>query len=237
MPPRYQQIATSLAGQIGKGKYSVGARLPTEFELSDSYNASRGTVRRALDLLEEHGLISRSPRLGTIVESTSAIGRYQPVAQSAIDIVELASTTRLKKPRTFEILANHEMAARVGVDAGTRWSVLEGARMLSSKPTRALCWSEHYTALALEHTGTQLTTRDWSRRLAAQEVSRLEIEQTVSADLLTADMAKQLDAVAHSPALVIRRRHFDANGTLKAVGIHTHPSDRYSLVNVIHAIP
>ena len=46
--------------------------LPGEMELTKAYNLSRGTIRKALDILASEGLISRQPGRGTLILSPSA---------------------------------------------------------------------------------------------------------------------------------------------------------------------
>jgi GntR family transcriptional regulator len=52
---RHTDLARDLAEGIAEGRFPVGSLLPTEFELCDRYDASRYTVRKALDELQELG--------------------------------------------------------------------------------------------------------------------------------------------------------------------------------------
>ncbi|MEN8255318.1 MAG: GntR family transcriptional regulator [Verrucomicrobiota bacterium] len=65
----YQKMAQTLRKQITAGKRAAGSRLPTEMELAGTHGVSRITVRHALQLLEDEGLILRRPKLGTFVSS------------------------------------------------------------------------------------------------------------------------------------------------------------------------
>jgi DNA-binding GntR family transcriptional regulator len=58
MLPRYQRIAAELRGQIERGTYAPGGRLPSEASLGRRYGVSRETVRRALAQLRAAGLVS-----------------------------------------------------------------------------------------------------------------------------------------------------------------------------------
>ena len=64
---RYIQIAESLLDWIGKEKIKPGTRLPPERELSQSLGVNRATLRQALNILEEQGLIFRRQGQGTFV--------------------------------------------------------------------------------------------------------------------------------------------------------------------------
>ncbi|MEU1721841.1 GntR family transcriptional regulator [Nonomuraea sp. NPDC005692] len=55
---RYEVIASELRAQIESGALAARAVLPSEKELRQRYEASRDTVRRALDLLEREGLVA-----------------------------------------------------------------------------------------------------------------------------------------------------------------------------------
>jgi GntR family transcriptional regulator len=66
----YDSIRQEIEGMIRTGQYPPGSKLPSEPELIATYKASRGTVRRALDELEQHGIIARRSGDGTYVIRT-----------------------------------------------------------------------------------------------------------------------------------------------------------------------
>jgi DNA-binding GntR family transcriptional regulator len=55
--PKYERAYRSVLDQIKGGRYPVGARIPTEGELSARFGVSRVTVRRALDMLVQDGYL------------------------------------------------------------------------------------------------------------------------------------------------------------------------------------
>lgn len=63
----YERIYSDLFMAIKEGKYLVGDRVPSEKELSKIYGVSRITSKRALELLAEKGIITRSPGKGSFV--------------------------------------------------------------------------------------------------------------------------------------------------------------------------
>jgi len=65
---RYQQIADRLRDRITDGVYGPGERLPSEPDLIDEYQASRNTVRLAIALLTNQGLVVTRQGLGTFVQ-------------------------------------------------------------------------------------------------------------------------------------------------------------------------
>lgn len=65
--PMYRQIADDLREQINSGHLKPNAKLPTEAELSDKYEASRNTVREAIRRLTDEGLLESRAGQGTFV--------------------------------------------------------------------------------------------------------------------------------------------------------------------------
>lgn len=63
----YRQIAAQLRERIESGELAPGQRIPTETELVEEYEVARSTVRRAIRLLREEGLIVTVPQRGSYV--------------------------------------------------------------------------------------------------------------------------------------------------------------------------
>ncbi len=75
--PKYRQVADVLRREIDNGTYTPGARLPSENDLQQRFDASRNTVRNGLSLLVSEGLITSSQGLGYEVESSARGVRAQ----------------------------------------------------------------------------------------------------------------------------------------------------------------
>lgn len=61
------RVAHDLLGRIVSGEWQVGAVLPKEDELAESYGVNRGVIREAVKLLEVHRLVRPVRRRGTEV--------------------------------------------------------------------------------------------------------------------------------------------------------------------------
>src|SRR4051812_18366086 len=60
----YEQLAEALRESINAGTLGEGARLPSEARIAEQAGVSRSTVREALRMLQEAGLIERaSPKV------------------------------------------------------------------------------------------------------------------------------------------------------------------------------
>ncbi len=65
----YKAIAESIRSQIKCGEFDLNMRIPSERVLAEQFQVQRLTVRRALELLENEGLILRRGNQGTVVVS------------------------------------------------------------------------------------------------------------------------------------------------------------------------
>jgi GntR family transcriptional regulator of arabinose operon len=68
--PPASDLAARLRERIRGGGFALGAPLPTERKLAEQFGISRGTVRRALRLLQREHLIVRQQGRGTFVNSS-----------------------------------------------------------------------------------------------------------------------------------------------------------------------
>jgi GntR family transcriptional regulator len=73
--PGYLRIAAELRNRINAGEYRIGDQIPTLPELADEYDVSQTTIRNALTLLRNEGLIETRARAGTRVRERPPIHR------------------------------------------------------------------------------------------------------------------------------------------------------------------
>ena len=81
---KHVKIYNELYEMIQDGTYKPGTQLPPETTLSSSMNVSRMTLRKALALLREDGLIKNVPGVGHFV-------RTPKTANASVSIIENAS--------------------------------------------------------------------------------------------------------------------------------------------------
>lgn len=73
MGAQTQRVLDSLRSKIVSGHWAVGARIPSHTELAQEYNVAPLTVRHALSVLEQEGLISRQQGRGTFVQAVGVV--------------------------------------------------------------------------------------------------------------------------------------------------------------------
>jgi GntR family transcriptional regulator len=224
-PPRYAEIMAAICDDISSGRVAVGTRLPTEQELCAQHDAGRHTIREAIRGLVEAGMVERRPRLGTRVISAEPVSGYRWLPESAADIAANVNATWIVRGSGTVVRADEATARRLGCGVGDRWFRFAGPRILRDRRTRdPVCYSEQYVP-DTPRARQAMTTAALSLGALADEV----IEQEIRADLLDDEQATALHTDPGAAALVVVRRHRRPDGRLIAIGIHTHPADRFSI--------
>lgn len=218
---RYQEIADSLRERARAA--APGSLLPSESELSVEFHASRVTVRRALEIVRDDGLISarqgfgwfvatepvrqRLERLGTIeghlMESGRATARhviefaFVPSPPHVRDVLGVPQVLRVKRVN----LADGEPFAVVTV-----WCPAELGRRLSRDDVER---RPFYELLDVEFRGAS---------------------QTIGAEAAAPADAELLAVPAGAPLLTCRRVTTDVSGTPVLMSEHRFPAHRTEFV-------
>ncbi len=67
--PQYQQVADTLRQRIVRAEYRVGDVIPASAELEALFSVSNITIRKALAILSDEGLVSGQRGIGTVVKA------------------------------------------------------------------------------------------------------------------------------------------------------------------------
>ena len=105
----YHEIVDQIKELITQGRINPGDRLPPERELAELFKASRNSVRDAIRVLEQMGLIESRQGDGTYVRSVSPEELTEPLAllllQSRTQMRELWEARRVLEPAVAEFAA------------------------------------------------------------------------------------------------------------------------------------
>ncbi len=71
--PKSLQISEALIREISAGILTDGARLPTERQMAQDYGVAIGTLRKALGILEEKGLLERVQGSGNYIRARTTV--------------------------------------------------------------------------------------------------------------------------------------------------------------------
>jgi GntR family transcriptional regulator, transcriptional repressor for pyruvate dehydrogenase complex len=95
-----REFADSLFQAIVDGVHRYGTRLPAERALCDDYGLSRNTVRQALDLLDQYGIIKRHAGSGSVVCYRAETGTSTPerMVEEETHLLDLGEIGEITSP-------------------------------------------------------------------------------------------------------------------------------------------
>lgn len=101
-------IALALKKRISAGEWQENGRIPPERDLADEFGVARNTVRRAVGLLEEDGMVVRQVGRGTFLSTADTNSLAGTIARmegtSPADIMEIR---QLLEPAAVAFAATH----------------------------------------------------------------------------------------------------------------------------------
>ncbi|BAT61844.1 HTH-type transcriptional repressor YvoA [Variibacter gotjawalensis] len=230
--PRYREIAGELQREIRSGQFSIGSLLPIEAQLMERFGASRQTIREALRIISEQGLIVRRPGIGSIVISAEPPTLFTHSIDSASEWLRYSNETYREVVSTKEITADFHVAALLKCEPKKRWFLIEAVRRADAFAA-PLGWAQFYV---LPKFSRVVERRDHGRTPVHEQIARTfgqvieHAQLEVLARGMPADIAPYLGAEPDSPSLTMIRRYFGQNDELFAVTVTTHPEGRYTYV-------
>lgn len=145
--PKYVQISERLIRDIAAGRYRLGDRLPPERVLAPQLGIAVGTLRKAVDDLQEKGVIERRHGSGNYIVSIGEVRaiysffRLEKPEGGGLPTARVLSVDLLPKPEGLTDIGPGELGWRIrriraldGVDVAAEEIWLDGrfARRLSA---------------------------------------------------------------------------------------------------------
>jgi GntR family transcriptional regulator len=207
--PLYLQIAHRIADNIRAGTLGVGDQLPTERQLAQELSVSRMTVRQALAVLTDQGLVNSQHGIGNFVT--------RPMMEQPVDILVGFSDNMLKKgikpsARLLElksINADQLLAGELHIPTGDPVFAIRRLRLADNIPA-ALEYSYFPQRYAPDLDRHDLEQRSIYAILAEEyKIALAGAVQTLEPVVALAHQAKLLQIPKGSPLMLVTRTSAD----------------------------
>jgi GntR family transcriptional regulator len=245
---KYQQIADRLRDQITSGALAPEERLPSEPDLVRQFDASRNTVRLALALLTNQGLVVTRQGLGTFVQApakpiTALLSRVKgpPSAIHASTALPVLGTDPAT-PETVRVLvetleATASVAEKLAIDPGDPVIVRRTSQHIEDMPWLMI---NSYFPLDLVR-DTPLAQPGLIPEGTYTVLAELGHEQIGSMDKIAARMpdAREFDffrLTTGTPVIVVNRTSYSAERPIRLTR-YIYRGDRVQLAHVQGSIP
>lgn len=225
----YKQVVEKVLARIESGHLGVGDSLPPEPRLAQQYLVSRHTVREALRVLRDMGVVDRRPGAGTVIRAGKPQPSYLQVIRSPRELLQYpASLLEVRGSRY--VRSSRKLAALLQCKTGERWFHVQAVRFLR-KGRAPICWLDLY--LVPEYSGVLPLIGKRDQPVYEMILDKYgERTSSVSVDLgvsrISAAMAEPLRVQAGEPSLRVVRRYGGTDRRVFQISVSEHPADRYN---------
>jgi GntR family transcriptional regulator len=217
--PLHSRLESTLRGLIQNGQIAMGAVLPGELELAAQLGVSRHTVRHALGVLTNEGLLRRERGRGTTVVSASPPA---VIERSLSTFYAFAWETRARGATQYSRIlerstlpADATFAERLAMPEGSELERIVRVRAADEDP---LVLETAYLPLLLS---SALDTATLERESMYDELERLwglrvtGARESIRPILLTRATARLLHATTGAPAFSVERTTWSDRGPIE----------------------
>lgn len=226
--PLYRQLASHLEDEIRSGRLLPGARLPSETELTRHYGVSRITLRQAVTELVRKQLLARQQGKGTFV--TAPAVRHDLRCSHGL-LGSLFSQARGASARLLRydlVVPPADIAALLALRPAERALRLDRLYLIDGRPVAlAQGWLVSQVGALSRTTARLMSTEDMMRQAGVVVASS---EMTIRAEAAGAVVGRALGISPRASVLILRRKAFGADGTVKEAVRVWFCSDAYEFV-------
>jgi len=202
--PVYHQIYLTLKDWILSGRIAIGAQLPTEAALCKTFDVSRITIRKAVDLLKAENLVSREQGRGTFVtESVSSAPFTEEMSRLLARLARMVERTEIADLRIGETQVGEDSRLDLGLSAGARVTEISFVRL--SKGTRIGSALAHVPSdLGLNFAPDEIAKKSLLELFEDKGVDLASADQLIGATLADPQNAARLQIAVGAPLVEIR---------------------------------
>lgn len=144
--PLYRKIADTLVRDIQRGKYEVGEVIPSEVDLAAKLRVSRGSVREALQILADGGVVERARKVGTRVLRKQPQAAYVQRLNSLTDVLGFGGDTVMRIDEVRDVAHPDEPLLRDVASPTGFWLEITGVRHLPGGADAPTTWARMYVS-------------------------------------------------------------------------------------------
>jgi DNA-binding GntR family transcriptional regulator len=223
--PLYFQVAEQLENAILDGTLNAGDRISNEISLAQDLGLSRPTMRQAIQVLVDKGLLVRKRGVGTQVVHGKV---HRPLEMTSLfdDLAKAGQQQRTEVLALEKQAVTEEVAAELRLATGDDVWFVERLRFVAGEP---LAHMQNYLPAGLVNLeNADLTTRGLYQTLREAGIVMRVARQRISARRAEAAEARMLGERKGAPLLTMERTAYDDAGRAVEFGTHAYRPDRYS---------
>lgn len=210
---RYLQLGTLFRRRVETGEWPVGEQIPTVDDLAQECGVAKLTIRQALGLLEQDGLIERFRAKGTFVKAKPARELWCEVH------TDLSGMLMARKGASIEVLSERRQSALPAVElpAGTAAPSYRALRRRHSREGKAFLVADLYVD---ERLTPSIPKAAYASKTALRLITDIpgvtiaNVRQTLTIGMADIETASLLNVPLNAPVAYVQRVALDGDGVV-----------------------
>ncbi|MGH1562638.1 GntR family transcriptional regulator [Mumia sp. DW29H23] len=223
--PLYFQIAEQLEGAILSGALAPGDKIDNELALADRLGLSRPTVRQAIQVLVDKGMVVRKRGVGTQVVH-GKVRRSVELTSLYDDLAAAGQDPRTEVLGLRRVEAGEEVARELQLEPGAPVWSLERVRYIGDEPLALM--HNLLPAPLLDLGAIDLTDVGLYAAMRNAGIWMRVAKQRIGARRADAREARLLAERKGAPLLTMQRTAYDDAGRAVEYGEHAYRPDLYA---------
>ncbi len=228
--PLYFQVAEQLEQAIRDGSIVAGERISNEVALAQELGLSRPTMRQAIQVLVDKGLLVRKRGVGTQVVR-GRVSRPLELTSLFDDLTEAGERVGTDVLSLERIEPDAETAATLQLSPGDRAWRVERLRSVGGEPLAHML--NYLPAALVDLEDVDLTTVGLYETLRRSGVVMRVAQQRICARRAEPAEARLLGEKRGAPLLTMERTAYDDAGRAVEVGIHAYRPSLYAFESTL----
>jgi len=227
--PLYKIVETHLREKIEAGEWVPGDLIPSEPQLSKLLDVSIGTVRKAIDQLEQENLLFRHQGKGTYVSRIDfdrSLFRFFTYGTGTGESARIRKVT----PKRARISGTEEICRHLEAPVGTPLIYIERLGLDEDDQPVLLekCWWLADVVEGLEDEDLHIPDLFYALIEEKFNVHIVRAEETLTADIADVETAKMLNIIPGGPLVVLLRSTHANNDKIIEYRVTRGRPDRFS---------
>ena len=227
--PLYKKVETHIREHMESGEWVPGDLIPSESQLSEFLDVSIGTVRKAIDQLEQENLLFRHQGKGTYVSRIDfdrSLFRFFTYGTGTGESARIRKVT----PKRARIPGTAEICKHLKTPIGTPLIYIERLGLDEDDQPVLIekCWWLADVVEGLEDEDLHIPDLFYALIEEKFNVHIVRAEETLTADIADIETAKMLNIIPGDPLVVLLRTTHANNDKIIEYRITRGRPDRFS---------
>lgn len=224
--PKFKIIKQHIFQKIESGEWPEHSKVPSENELTKLFDVSRMTARRALQELNDDGVLIRTQGAGTFVASFKSQSSLLEIRNIAAEISERGHEYKAIQLELGQVPANEEVSISLNVDLSEPVFFSAILHLENGNPIQLE--QRFVNPKLVPHYLSQDFTMETPHEYLSKVAPLTEATHEIEAILASEEVCDALSIKSNLPCLQVKRRTWSRFGVV-SMAVLTSPGNKYRL--------